>query len=139
MTATIAFDLVTPDRLLKSEPVEMVVVPGSEGDMGVLPGHSLLIGNVRPGLVVIFEGGRAIERIFVAGGLVDVRPDRCTVLAVEARPLAEIGMPEAETRLARAREALSDATTDAAKAVAMRRIHVAETLLSLLDQRSAPQ
>ena len=134
MLATIAFDLVTPDKLVKSEPVEMVVVPGTEGDMGVLPGHSLLIGMVRPGLVVIFEGGRAVERLFVAGGLVDISPERCTVLAVEARPLAEIGRPEAEARLARAREALSDATTEAAKAVAERRIYVAETLLSLLDR-----
>ncbi|OHC83570.1 MAG: ATP synthase F1 subunit epsilon [Rhodospirillales bacterium RIFCSPLOWO2_12_FULL_67_15] len=134
MPDTISFDLVTPERLVKSEPVEMVVVPGTEGDMGVLPGHALLIGMVRPGLVVIFEGGRAVERLFVAGGLVDISPERCTVLAVEARPLAEIGRPEAEARLARAREALSDATTEAAKAVAERRIYVAETLLSLLDR-----
>lgn len=134
MAAMIAFDLVTPEKLVKSEPVEMVVVPGTEGDMGVLPGHSLLVGMVRPGLVVIFEGGRAVEQIFVAGGLVDVTPERCTVLAVEARPLAEIGRPEAEARLARAREALGDAETDAAKAVAQRRVYVAETLLALLDR-----
>jgi F-type H+-transporting ATPase subunit epsilon len=134
MTAMIAFELVTPEKLVKSEPVEMVVVPGTEGDMGVLPGHALLVGTVRPGLVVVYEGGKAVERLFVAGGLVDVAPERCTVLAVEARPLAEIPRPEAEARLARAREALSDATTDAAKAVAMRRIHVAETLLALLDR-----
>ena len=136
MTATIAFDLVTPEQLVKSEPVEMVVVPGAEGDIGVLPGHSLLIGNVRPGLIVIFEGGRAVERIFVAGGLVDINPERCTVLAIEARPLAEIERAEAETRLARAREALADAETDAARDVANRRIHVAETLLVLLDRGS---
>jgi F-type H+-transporting ATPase subunit epsilon len=134
MPAMIAFDLVTPEKLVRSEPVEMVVVPGSEGDIGVLPGHSLLIGMVRPGLVVIYEGGRAVERLFVAGGLVDVTPERCTVLAVEARPLAEIGRPEAEARLARAREALDDAATDTAKAVARRRIYVAETLLALLDR-----
>ena len=134
MPAMIAFDLVTPDKLVKSEPVEMVVVPGTEGDMGVLPGHALLVGMVRPGLVVIYEGGKAVEKIFVAGGLVDVSPERCTVLAVEARPLAEIAKPEAEARLARAREALGDAETDAARAVAGRRVHVAETLLSLLDR-----
>ena len=134
MAAMIAFDLVTPEKLVRSEPVEMVVVPGTEGDMGVLPGHSPLIGMVRPGLVVIYEGGRAVERLFVAGGFVDVAPERCTVLAVEARPLAEIDRTEAETRFARAREALADAETDAAKAVAERRILVAETLLALLDR-----
>ncbi len=132
MPATIAFELVTPEKLVKSEPVEMVVVPGGEGDMGVLPGHSLLVGTVRPGLLVVYEGGRAVDKIFVAGGMVDVTPERCTVLAVEARPLAEFSRAEAETRLARAREALGDAETDAARAVANRRIYVAETLLSLL-------
>ncbi|MSO85515.1 MAG: ATP synthase F1 subunit epsilon [Rhodospirillales bacterium] len=130
MPATIVFDLVTPERLLKSEPVEMVVVPGTEGDMGVLPGHSLLIGMVRPGEIVIFENGKPSERIFVAGGFVDIAPERCTVLTEEAIPLTEIPRPEAEARLARAREALSDAATDTAKAEAERRVHVAETLLA---------
>jgi F-type H+-transporting ATPase subunit epsilon len=134
MAATIDFELVTPEKLVKSEPVEMVVVPGSEGDMGVLPGHSLLVGTVRPGLLVVYEGGKPVDRLFVAGGMVDISPERCTVLAVEARPLAEFGRAEAEARLARAREALGDAETDAARAVAERRIYVAETLLSLLDR-----
>jgi F-type H+-transporting ATPase subunit epsilon len=89
---------------------------------------------VRPGLVVVYAGGKAVEEFFVAGGLVDVTPERCTVLAVEARPLAEIAKPEAEARLAHAREALGDAETDAAKAVAARRVYVAETLLGLLDR-----
>lgn len=134
MPAMIVFDLVTPERLLKSEPVEMVVVPGTEGDMGVLSGHAPLIGAVRPGLVVIFDRGRAVESIFVAGGFVDVSPERCTVLAEEAAPLDRLDRAEAEARLASAREALNDADTDAAKAAAERRVHVAETLLSLLDR-----
>ena len=134
MTATIAFELVTPERLVKSEPVEMVVVPGAEGDMGVLPGHALLIGTLRPGLVTTYEDGRPVERLFVAGGFVDVSPERCTVLAEEAEPLTEIGRAEAEARLARAREALADAATDAAKAHGQRAVHIAETLLSLIDR-----
>ena len=80
---TIEFELVSPQRLLKSEPVEMVVVPGAEGDFGVLPGHSLLIATVRPGVIDIHEGGQVKESIFVSGGFAEVSPDRCTVLAEE--------------------------------------------------------
>ena len=85
---TIEFELVSPERLLKSEPVEMVVVPGTEGDIGVLPGHSLLIAAVRPGVIDIHEGGSVKESIFVAGGCAEVSPERCTVLAEEAVPVA---------------------------------------------------
>jgi len=134
MAATIAFELVTPERLVKSDPVEMVVVPGAEGDMGVLPGHSLLVGTLRPGAVTVYEGGKPVERLFVAGGFVDVSPERCTVLADEAIPLAEIARPEAEARLARARARLAEADTDAAKAQGQRAVAVAETLLALVER-----
>ncbi len=76
---TVEFELVSPERLLKSEPVEMVVVPGAEGDFGVLPGHSMLIATVRPGVIDIHEGGQVRESIFVAGGFAEVSPERCTV------------------------------------------------------------
>ena len=84
MADTIQFDLVSPERLVASEPVEMVVVPGGEGDLGVLPGHSLLIGTVRPGVIDIHEGGKVKAQIFVAGGFAEVTAERCTVLAEEA-------------------------------------------------------
>ncbi|MGH6988465.1 MAG: ATP synthase F1 subunit epsilon [Stellaceae bacterium] len=90
MAATVQFDLVSPERLLRSEEVEMVVVPGTEGDFGVLPGHALLISTVRPGLIDIYEGGRVRERIFVAGGFAEVNAERCTVLADEAVPLPDL-------------------------------------------------
>lgn len=78
------FELVTPERLLASREVEMVVVPGSEGNFGVLPGHSPLISTIRPGTVEIYEGRTVAERIFVVGGIAEVTPLRCTVLADEA-------------------------------------------------------
>ncbi len=106
---TIEFELVSPERLLKSEPVEMVVVPGTEGDVGVLPGHSLLIAAVRPGVIDIHEGGQVSESIFVAGGFAEVSPERCTVLAEEAVPVAEIDRAEAEKRLEDAKQALTKA------------------------------
>ncbi len=82
----VQFELVTPEQLLVSRAVEMVVVPGSEGHFGVLPGHSPLISTIRPGTVDIYEGRTVTERIFVVGGIAEVTPERCTVLADEAMP-----------------------------------------------------
>ncbi len=105
----VEFELVSPERLLKSEPVEMVVVPGAEGDFGVLPGHSLLIATVRPGIIDIHEGGQVRESIFVTGGFAQVSPERCTVLAEEAVPVADIDKAAAEKRLEDAKAALAEA------------------------------
>jgi F-type H+-transporting ATPase subunit epsilon len=82
----VQFELVTPERLIVSREVEMVVVPGSEGNFGVLPGHAPFISTVRPGTVDIYQGRDIIERIFVVGGIAEVTPQRCTVLADEAMP-----------------------------------------------------
>ena len=105
MTNTVEFELVSPERLVKSQPVEMVVVPGAEGDLGVLPGHSPLIAEVRPGVIDIREHGEASEQIFVSGGFCEVSPERCTVLAEEAIPIIEIDKAVAEQRLRLAKEA----------------------------------
>ena len=80
----VQFELVTPERLLVSRDVDMVVVPGTEGNFGVLPGHAPLISTIRPGTIDIYEGRTITERIFVVGGIAEVTPERCTVLADEA-------------------------------------------------------
>ena len=105
MTNTVEFELVSPERLVKSQPVEMVVVPGEEGDLGILPGHSPLIAEVRPGVIDIREHGKVSEQIFVSGGFCEVSPERCTVLAEEAIPIIEIDKAVAEQRLRLAKEA----------------------------------
>jgi len=128
MADTIQFELVSPQRLLKSEPVEMVVVPGGEGDIGVLPGHSLLIGTVRPGVIQIHEGGQVKERIFVAGGFVEVNPETVTVLAEAAMPVGDLDQCEIQQRLENAKRALSEAGDDKAKADAENRVAVAEAM-----------
>jgi F-type H+-transporting ATPase subunit epsilon len=87
MPDRVQFELVTPERLLLSEMVEMVVVPGTEGNFGVLPGHSPLISTIRPGTIDLYETRPTItERIFVVGGIAEVTPEGCTVLADEAMP-----------------------------------------------------
>jgi F-type H+-transporting ATPase subunit epsilon len=84
MADRIQFELVTPERLIVSTEVEMVVVPGTEGNFGVMPGHAPLISTIRPGTIDIYEGRAVAERIFVVGGIAEVTPERCTVLADEA-------------------------------------------------------
>ncbi|HWZ66964.1 MAG TPA: ATP synthase F1 subunit epsilon [Stellaceae bacterium] len=84
MPDRLEFELVTPERLLFSEAVEMVVVPGTEGNFGVLPGHAPLISTIRPGMIEIYEGQNVTRRIFVVSGVAEVTAERCTVLADEA-------------------------------------------------------
>ncbi len=96
MVEKLQFELVSPEKLLLSEAVAMVVVPGGEGNFGVLPGHSLLISTVRPGVIDVYadEQNAITERIFVAGGFAEVTPERCTVLADEAVPIASLDRAE---------------------------------------------
>jgi F-type H+-transporting ATPase subunit epsilon len=80
--ADLHFELVTPERLVRSEDVHMVVVPGSEGDFGVLAGHAPVMSTIRNGELAIYrtQGGEA-ERIAVEGGFAEVNERGLTVLA----------------------------------------------------------
>src|SRR5258708_39943033 len=93
MADKVQCELVSPEKLLLSEAVAMVVVPGSEGNFGVLPGHSLLISTVRPGIIDVYsdEPTQISERIFVSGGFAEVTPERCTVLADERSEERRVG------------------------------------------------
>jgi F-type H+-transporting ATPase subunit epsilon len=133
MADQIQFELVSPERLLVSEPVEMVVVPGSEGDFGVLPGHAPLVSTVRPGVIAVFEGGKVVQRIFVAGGFAEVTGERCTVLAEQAMPVADIDRAAAEAEIHAARDDLADAKDDAERARVEARIDAGEAKLAALD------
>lgn len=125
----VEFELVSPERLLLSQAVDMVVVPGEEGDFGVLVRHAPLISAVRPGVIAVHDGGKVSERIFIAGGFAEVTPARCTVLAEQALPVAEIDRQEVEQQLKDAREDLNDAKNDQERSAAGRRIAVAEAML----------
>ena len=95
----VQFELVTPEQLLVSRDVDMVVVPGTEGNFGVLPGHSPLISTIRPGTIDIYQGNAITERIFIAGGLAEVTPERCTVLADQAMPPESLDRAQLEAEL----------------------------------------
>ena len=129
MADTIEFELVSPERLLLSRAVEMVVVPGSEGDFGVLPDHAPLISTVRPGIIEVYEDGKVTERIFVAGGFAEVNPERCTVLAEVAMPVDEIDRAQVEAELKDLADDLAAAKTDDDREDVQAKIHVAESKL----------
>src|SRR5580693_4622483 len=120
--AKVSFRLVMPERELLATEADMVVVPGSEGDFGVLHGHAPLISTVRPGVLEVLQGNKVEQRFLVVGGFAEVTPERCTVLADEVMPFEEV---TAEQLAERERV---DATTDAEKAVAQKDLAVAKDL-----------
>ena len=79
---TISFDLVSPEQLLFNDEVGMIIVPGKDGDMGILPGHSQVLSSLRPGRVMVYgEDKNLLKSFFVTGGFVEINPEKCIVLA----------------------------------------------------------
>ena len=112
MADKVEFELVSPERILVSQGVDMVVVPGEDGDFGVLPGHALFLSGVRPGVIEIYDGDKISDRIFVAGGFAEVTGERCTVLAEEAVNLVEVERTTVEARIRDNEQAISIASPD---------------------------
>jgi len=126
------FELVSPQRLLLSEEVDMVVVPGAEGDFGVLADHAPVISTVRPGIITVYQGNAVSERIFVAGGFAEVTAERCTVLAEEAERLGEIDRSAVEGQIRNLREDLGMAESDDERALIEGKIAIAEAKIDAL-------
>ncbi|MEZ5923113.1 MAG: F0F1 ATP synthase subunit epsilon [Hyphomicrobiaceae bacterium] len=112
---TFKFELVSPERLLMSDEVEQVVVPGSEGDFTVLAGHAPVLSTLRPGVMdVKLPGGKA-KRLYVKAGFAEVDPESLTVLAQQAIDVDEINPAWLAQAIKDAEEDLADAQTDAAR------------------------
>lgn len=110
MADTLTFSLVSPERELFSGQVDQVDLPGTEGDLGILPNHSPLMAAIRTGAITVYTNG-AEEKFFVEGGFADVTPAGLTVLAELATPLADIDRDDLSARIEKARadlETLSD-------------------------------
>ncbi len=136
MEPKVEFELVSPERVVISEAAEMVVVPGSEGDFGVLRGHAPFVTTVRPGLVDVYDEGRVAERVFVSGGFAEVTQERCTVLVSEAVPLDALKREEIEATVRDLREDLEDAADEAELHDVQARLAVAEAKLFVVTQAS---
>lgn len=103
----IQLEVVTPGKLLLSVDADMVVVPGGEGDFGILPGHAPMLAGVRPGTIDIYEGDKVVNSVFVESGIAEIAGGRCTILAEEAFVVADLDPAAAEERLSQARAAQS--------------------------------
>ena len=109
MADKVQFDLVSPEKVLVSQAVDMVVVPGSEGDFGILPGHSPVMALLRPGVITTYDGSSATQKIFVASGFAEVNPNGVIVLAEAADELSKTNADRARQQLADAEEDLQSA------------------------------
>lgn len=106
------FELVSPERLLFSGEVTEVDIPGTDGDMGILPGHAPVLSTLRPGVVTVTKEDGQKERIFVRGGFAEVNPQGLTVLAEVAVPVAELHADLLAQQVKDAQEDVSDAQDD---------------------------
>ena len=89
--ATISFDLVSPENLIFNDEVGMIIVPGKDGDFGVLPGHSKVMSSLRPGRVMVYgEDKNLLKAFFVSGGFAEVNPGKCIVLAESVDEINEL-------------------------------------------------
>jgi F-type H+-transporting ATPase subunit epsilon len=111
------FELVSPARLLFSGDVVSVQIPGTEGEMTILPGHAPVLSTLKPGVVSIQKDG-GTDKIFVRGGFAEVNAQGLTVLAETAIPLADLDAAALAKQLKDAEEDVADAKTDAARAKA---------------------
>ena len=109
----------------------MVVVPGGDGDFGILPGHAPLLSTVRPGVLDVYENDTVRDRVFIGGGFAEVADGRLTVLAEEAMAVDDIDRGEAEARLEAARQALDGLPDEGAeRRAAEAEIATAEALVA---------
>lgn len=127
---TFNFELVSPERKLISEPAAKVIIPGEEGDFGVLPNHSSLVATIRPGVVEVYkEDGQEPQRIFIAGGFADVSATNCTVLAEEAVNVNDLNKADLEQTVRNLTEDLSLAEGETDKTRIARKLSLAKARL----------
>ena len=112
MEKVILFDLVSPELLIFNDKVGMIIVPGKEGDIGVLPGHSKLLSSLRSGRVMVYgEDKQLLKSFFVTGGFVEINPEKCILLAEEVFEMSSLNKKEIEKQV----QELKDETNDEIK------------------------
>ena len=104
--SSIRLDIVTAERAVYSEDVDMVIAPGVQGELGILPHHAPLMTTLQPGELRIKKGGEEIS-LSITGGFLEVRPDRIVILADAAERVEEIDITRAEEAKRRAQDTLA--------------------------------
>ena len=109
MESTISFDLVSPEQLVFNDKVGMTIVPGRDGDIGVLPGHSKLLSSLRPGRVMVYgKDKQLLKSFFVTGGFVEINPEKCIVLVEEVFEMNSLNKSEIEKQVQELENETSD-------------------------------
>ena len=133
MADLLHLEFVSPERVLFSGDVDQVDLPGSEGDMGILPGHAPLVTALRPGIVTVFSGGKR-EPIVVIGGFAEVSPAGLTVLADSAVAREDFDMALLASEIKDAEEDVADCTDDAERDKLARHLEQLKSLQAALAQ-----
>ena len=127
----IQFELVSPEARLFSEPVELAIIPGEEGEFGVGADHSSLVASLQPGVVELYlEKGDEPRKIFIAGGFADVTGEACTILAEQAVNVQDMDQAAIEQEIANLHEDLASAIEELDKTRIHRRLDLAKAKLS---------
>ena len=110
--ATISFDLVSPENLIFNDEVGMIIVPGKDGDFGVLPGHSKVMSSLRPGRVMVYgEDKNLLKSFFVSGGFVEINPEKCILLAEGVDEIGDIDKNSIQKKIQELENSSSDSDT----------------------------
>jgi len=135
----LALEILSPEKLLLARDVDMVVIPGTEGDLGILPGHSRLITGLRGGLVDIYANDQITDRFFVSGGFAEVTEERCAVLADSITRQADLNQADADAALSDAKAAYEavDIADPVAYMQASDRLISAQAMVDALPGRQA--
>jgi F-type H+-transporting ATPase subunit epsilon len=132
MAETFRFELVSPERVLVSADVAEVIVPGADGEFTVLPRHAPVVAMLRPGILRIPGMDGKLSQIYLRGGLADVGPDRLTILAELALPVAEVDRAMIDREITDAEEDLADAEDEDKKRQAAETLEQLRTLSEAL-------
>ncbi len=115
MAEPFQFELVSPERLLMSEAVIEVVVPGTEGEFGVLKDHAPFMSTMKPGILKVHQNEQTLVEYFIRGGFADVSPSGLTVLAEVAIPVQDLKAEDIAAQIRDAEEDVADAADGEAR------------------------
>lgn len=132
MVEKFKIEITTPGKLAYSGDIEMAVIPGEDGELGVLAGHAETLTTLKNGVVNLYQGEIIKDRIFVAGGFSEITPSEVSILATEAEDLSQIDRSEIEQKVADAEIKFKVADTDFEKKLAQDTIDLNNKILENL-------
>lgn len=130
---TLRFTLVSPEKTLFDQEVTMVVIPGHNGDIGVLPNHAPLLTLLRPGVVSIYEGTKVLLKLFIDGGFCEVTPEKCMALVTTGTPLEALNKTALEMEIKNLLEDREDSRSPEEQKKTDQHLEIARTKLMELS------